>query len=147
MSETEQPQSLTPEQEKENKLLILAVNLRVAKEAESRTKKSRIAIEQVIAAEIPSDETGQKTVTLSNGTKITVKRGLSYKADLNEVQGVFNAEGPQDLIAPIKAKTTRELDVKGYEWYRANHPTLFAQLTQYVTITPRKVAVTLKEAS
>ena len=147
MSESEQPQPLTPEQEKENKLLILAVNLRVAKEAESRTKKSRIAIEQVIAAEIPCGDTGQKTITLSNGTKITVKRGLSYKANLSEVAAVLIQNADDSLPVPVKVKTTRELDIKGYEWYMANHPALYAQMATYVTVTPRKVAVTLQEIS
>lgn len=103
----------------------------------------RNQIETEIAALIPSEDMGQKTVTLKDGTKITVKRGLIYKADLNKIEFAL---ADFEALAPIETKTTRELDIEGYEWYRANDLLIFPHIAQHVTVTPRKVSVTLKAA-
>jgi len=66
----------------DDKLWELATQFRLAKIEEDLAKKKRIAVEDQIATLIPSKADGQKTVTLKNGTKVTVKRGLSYKAVL-----------------------------------------------------------------
>ena len=113
-----------------------------AKKAEATAICNRIQTEERIAALIPTKDVGQKTVTLPDGQKITVKRGLNYKAD---VQAIENAYCWVSLgySTPVKTKTTRELDVAGYEWYRNNNSDIFAKLSQYVTVTPKKVAVSL----
>ncbi len=118
----------------------LAYVLENAKEAEALAKRGRVDAEEQIAALVPTEDTCQKTITLDNGTKITVKRGLSYKADVQAIEKVFNE---LEQVAPLKSKTTVELDVKGYEYYRKEEPEFFGVLSQYVTVTPKKVAVSL----
>ncbi len=120
----------------------LAYVLKNAKAAEALAKSGRINAEEQIAALIPTKDTGQKIITLNDGTKITVKRGLNYKVDFDELYGDMVCTCPQH-IPPIKTKTTKELDSKGYEWYRENEPNVFGIISRHVTVTPKKVAVTL----
>jgi len=127
----------------DDKLWELAAEFRLAKIGEDLARKKRIALEDQIASLIPSKADGQKTITLKNGAKITVKRGLSYKADL---EGVCKLGIWGDSPPPIKSKTTHELDIQGYEWYRQNDPGIFNALSQHVTVTPRKPSVTVKPA-
>jgi hypothetical protein len=111
-----------------------------AKGDEERARRNRIAIEEKIAALVPTSEKGQQTITLGN-VKLTVKRDLSYTADLDAIEGLLTNP---ELPPPLKSKTTRELDVQGYEWYRANHPEVFTQLTEHVEVKPKKVAISVK---
>ncbi len=121
----------------------LAYVLKNAKAAETLAKRGRVDAEEQIAALIPTENIGQKTITLSDGVKITVKRGLNYKADCEAIEDVFIEDKTGKFFAPIKTKTTRELDVKGYEWYRINDSETFSAMSQHVTVTPKKVAITL----
>ncbi len=125
----------------EYKLMRLANELENAKAAEALAKRGRVEAEERIAALVPTEDVGQKTVTLDDGTKITVKRGLSYKAQTEEIQQCFLAAGVPH--PPLKSKTTVELDTKGYEWFKENDPQMFVVMSQFVTVTPKKVAVTL----
>lgn len=119
----------------------LAAQLLEHKREEDFWKAKRIESEQAIAAQIPGPEKGQKTVTLEGGTKITVNRGLSYKADIEAIRELLTGfESPP----PIKSKTTHELDVMGYEWYRDNLPDSFDRIAQHVTVKPRKVSVSVE---
>lgn len=126
-----------------DKLADLAAQLSTAKLREETTKQQRISVEEQIAALVPGPEKGQKTVKLPDGTKIVVERGLNYKADCQAIEKIFASEGETRFV-PVKTKTTRELDEKGYEWYFSNDPDGFALLSKYVTVTPKKVAVSLK---
>ena len=121
----------------------LAAQLLEHKIEEDFWKKKRIESEEVIAAQIPGPEKGQKTVTLEDGTKITVERGLTYKADLDAISELLTGS---ECPPPIKAKTAYELDIAGYEWYRDNMPDSFDRIVQHVTVTPRKVSVSVKAA-
>ena len=124
----------------------LSTRLSLVKVEELLAKKKRTAIEEQIALLIPGPDTGQKTVTLKDGLKITVKRGLNYKADLPEVAAVLVQNADDSLPVPVKTKTVRELDTQGYEWYRINHPRIFALIAKHVVVTRKKVAVSLKAA-
>lgn len=137
------PPKLTPAEEETIKLYVLAVNFRAAKAKEEGAKANRIAIEEQIAALVPGPEIGQKTVAIKDGSKFIVTRGLNYKADLD---GVKRAMASSTLPYPIASKTTHQLDVQGYEWFKANHPTLFSHIAQHVSVTPKKVSVVLKPA-
>lgn len=137
------PPKLTPAEEEAAKLYVLAVNLRAAKVAEESAKAHRITIEEMLAPLIPGPEIGSKTITLKDGSKVTITRGFNYKADLDEIE---KALAPyKEWPAPIKSKSTCQLDVDGYEWYRENHPEIFAQIAQHVSVTPKKVSVVLRE--
>lgn len=148
MPEDDQPQpvvKLTPAEERTKKLHILAMNLRYMKEREEGAKVNRIAVEDMIVELIPGKGIGQVTETLPDGSKIVVKRGLNYKADLSAIGAVLVQNADDELPVPIESKTTHKLDVRGYEWYRENHPEIFQRMTEYVTVTPKKVAVELKD--
>jgi hypothetical protein len=121
-------------------LIGLASDLILAKTVEDTAKQNRIAIEEKIAALIPGPERGQKTANLPDGVKITVERGFNYKADCQAIEKL----DLQITGYPIKTKSTRELDVVGYEWYQQNHPGLFSQISKHVVVTPKKVSVTIK---
>lgn len=131
-------------------LNILVSNLIVAKHNEEIARKERIAIEERIIEEIAfAEDRGQKTVTLKDGTKIVVKKELSYKVDfdaLEEERFPLDEDGDPPPM-PTKSKTTRELDVKGYEWYREHRPDVFRIIAQHVTATPRKPSVEVKVKS
>jgi hypothetical protein len=134
-----------PEESIEAKLAYFASRLITAKSTEESAKQQRIRIEEKLAELIPGPERGQKTVTLENGIKITVERGFNYKADTAGIDGICKGDNTQpDRFAPIKTKTTTELDVTGYEWYRDNDSEFFGMLSQFVTVTPKKVAVQVK---
>jgi len=132
--------SFTLTAELQIKLDELAGRLYLAKQKEDAAKADRIEIESQIAARIPTADQGQRTVPITGKAKLTVKRGLSHKADFDAITKVM-ADSKQ--ASPIKTKTTRELDVQGYEYYREHDPELFALLSQHVAVTPRKPAVTL----
>ena len=125
------------------KLHLLAWALNEAKHAEQAAKRVRVSLEEDIASHVQTDDSGQKTITLEDGSKITVKRGLIYKADVQDVREVFSSK-TGEFLAPITVKVEEKLDIKGYEWYRENHPEIFNEFTEFVTVTQKKVAVTLK---
>jgi hypothetical protein len=118
--------------------------LKNAKQAEDTAQRERIFIEEQIAALVHTKDVGQKTVTLSDGKKITVKRALNYRADCEAIQD-SHCWVSLGTPAPIKTKTTKTLDEKGYEWYRSNLPEVFNKISKHVTVTPAKVSVTLKD--
>ena len=115
----------------------LATNLYDAKKAEEAAKAQRIEAEEAIAALVETPENGSKTVT-AGAFKITVKRGLSYKADVQAILGLGLADPP--------LKTKIELHEKAYEEIRQTNHDLFSKVSRFVTVTPRKVAVSLNLA-
>jgi methionine aminopeptidase len=130
---------------REEELLSLSGQLASAKEDEEIAKATRISIEEEIAKLVPSPESGQKTVKLKDGSKLTVKRGLIYKADVEDIRNVFSDEAiSEKMYPPIKTTTKEELDEKGYEWYRLNYPQIFLELSEFVTVTPKKISVTIQ---
>lgn len=120
----------------------LACWLECAKQKEADSRSERICVEEEIAALVETKENGQKTVKAGEYS-VTVKRGLSYTADVEEL---LKMDKNPAFPPPIKVKTTRELDLEGYEWYRANHPHLFNLLATHVTVKPKKVSVSVKRA-
>jgi len=115
----------------------LASELLAAKAAESIAKQARIAVEHEMAALVPGNDESQRTISLADGTRITVKRGLIYSADLDEIEKLA-------LDPPIKSKTVRELDLEIYRWYRDNDPKAFSEIARHVETKPRKILVTVK---
>ena len=119
----------------------LAGKLATAKREESEAKARRIQMEEEIAALIETPENGSKTVEAGPGLKVTVKRSLIYKADIDAIKAL---DLPSNLI-PIKTKPAEDvLDVKGYEWIMENNHEISLRLVKHVTVTPAKVSVTLK---
>jgi hypothetical protein len=114
-----------------------------AKYHEDVAKQERIQLEERIASLVPGPEVGSKTHKVNDSMKVTVERGYNYKADLDAIVAALASDTEPELI-PVKVKTTRELDAKGYEWYKANDNDTYAKICQYVSVTPKKVAVTVK---
>jgi hypothetical protein len=136
---------------KQEEIDYLVRRLLSAKQTEEEAKTKRIACEEKLIALIPCPDRGQKTLTLSSGVKVTVEKGFNYKADIGKIQStIASLSESSDLSegtcypAPVKTKTTSELDVIGYEWYRENHPEIFSQIAPFVTVTPKKTSVTVK---
>ena len=126
--------------ESDSELRILAERLLTAKADEAEARDRRIVVEAQVASLIPTDGAESKTVTLSNGFKIVVKRPISYKAD---IPGILNCMEGTEYPSPIESKTTHSLDVKGYEWYRDQKPEMFAKLAKFVTVKSLKTSVGL----
>ncbi len=120
---------------------LLVPQLLDARMNEESAKVLRISIEERISNQIKTPEVGQKTVTLSDGTKVTVKRGLNYTADLEAILGIF---ATLDTPAPVEQKTTWKLDVKGYEWYREHRPDLYEAMMEHIAVKPAKTSVSIK---
>ena len=119
------------------RLAELVKELYVAKQNEEVAKKARIAVEEHIAALVPTAENGSRTVD-SGVMKVTVKRANSYKIDDEaEFARAFPA-----LVKEIPAKW--EIDVKAYEAERAKDSPLYREAAEHVAVTPKKVSVTLK---
>ena len=121
----------------------LVTKLRLAKIAENQKRQDRIAVEDRIAALMPTEGTKQTSVKLPDGTKVTVRRGLLYKADAVGLTKLFGEEFAGAHV-PLVYKTTTELDVPGYEWYRENQRAVFDRMLDHVTVKPKKISVTLE---
>lgn len=120
----------------------LATALYDAKKAEDAAKKIRIAVEDQIALMVETAENGSRTVNAGD-LKVTVKRALSYEADVNAIMKV---EGSEDDMPLTLVPAEWVFDEKRYEALRQENPALFAALSAHVTTKPRKVSVTLKLA-
>lgn len=129
---------MTPEIDQQ--LAVRAYALLMQKELEAYVRNRRVLLELEIAELIPS-ENASKIVTLKDGTKITVTRGLIYKANLEALDNL-RIDG---FSQPIRIKTTREFDHVEYERCRIDNPTAFAEMAKYVEVKPRKVAVSVRE--
>lgn len=131
----------------ESQLRSLCTKLLCAKKVEEQAKATRIAAEFAIAKLIPGPANGQKTKTFEDGIKVTVKRKLIYSANVVEIEKVVALVSDkigQEIPTPVESKTTRTLDVKGYEWFRNNAPDMFNLISKHVTVKPAKDAVTIK---
>lgn len=121
----------------------LVRHLVAAKRNEEELRAKRISIEEKIAALIPGPERGQITVSISDNVKVTVERGFNYKADCQGIAALFSSDFPEEH-QPVKQKSTYELDVPGYEYYKDQKPDVFKVLSQFVTVTPKKISVQVK---
>ena len=120
----------------------LVRRLRATKKTEEDIKAMRIICEEKIAALIPGPDRGQKTIKMADGTSVTVERGWLYKADGCAIEEAFAVAGLPH--PPVKLKTTISLDEVGYEWTRNNSPEAWIVLNGLVIVTPKKVAVSIK---
>ena len=116
--------------------------LATAKATEGLAVAKRIEWEQRVAAKIGGPEDGQKTTTLKDGTKITVKRGFLFDADCEGIAKLFRRQ-QYDHAAPIKSKTTVKLDEPAYKAYAKRFPATYRAIQEFVKVKPKKTAVTL----
>jgi len=126
-------------------LAIYCVRYLNAKQGVDMAKMQQNKAKVEIANRISTGGASQKTVTLHNGTKITVARGFNTKIDADEISKLFDTDEEfENFPKPLLTKTEQILDAQGYEWYRVNHPVLFAKIAEHVTLTPKAVSVTVK---
>ena len=125
-------------------LSTLAKELLEAKRAEDKAKAERIECEEAIAALIETDCNGSKTTDCGDGLKVTVKRGIIYKANVEAIRSELSAlEIPLPLTFVPPSPASYDFDEKAYEALRDSNPDLFKKVAVYVETKPRKVAVTL----
>lgn len=111
--------------------------LRSAKAKEAEAKAERIEVEQRILALVEdAPDNGSRTLKGERG-RISVKFGLSYKADIDALREI---EGAPLKFVPAKY----ELDAKAYEAMREADQAAFAKVAQFVTVKPKKPGVSLK---
>lgn len=123
-------------------LEVFSVRLLNAKQTiDIETKKRKEATTE-IANRIPIGDKTQKTVTLKGGSKIVVKGGFTTTVDIARIEALFLCDPDfAQFPAPVKETAVQSLDAKGYEWYRVNHPGLFAKIAQFVTLKPKVISV------
>lgn len=109
----------------------LLADLALAKTNEENAKRHRIAAEEKILEQFDLSDKERKTVKGTNGLTVTMQTGLTYKLD-------------KDFPENMPIKITKKLDEKEYEFIRAENPKVFAELSQYVTVSQKKPSVTLK---
>lgn len=133
-----------------NKLAELCAALYEAKKEEDSATAVRIGIEEQIAALVETGDNGSKTVDAENGLKVTVKRGMIYKADVAAIRDIGDQDLPSGVALPLKFVPPQpagyEFDEKAYEKMRELSPTAFALVAKHVEVKPRKVSVSLKLA-
>jgi hypothetical protein len=117
--------------------------LATAKVAEELAKDRRIAFEERVAAKIDGPPEGQKTITLKDGTKVTVTRGFNFKADCESIRKMFRREG-FDHAPPVASKTALKLDVPAYKKFAEQLPSVYRRMAEHVTVTPKKIAVEIR---
>ena len=119
----------------------LCTKLYDAKRTEDAAKEARIAVEEQIVALVNVGERETKTVDAGEGLKVTVKKAVSYKADLAAIEAL---KLPPEMNPVKRVPETTEFDEAGYEWLREHHPEVAARIDRFVEVKPRKPAVTLK---
>jgi len=126
-------------------LLRVALELKAARLQEAIARERRIDFEEKIIALIPAElkvNEGQTTVPLPDGSKIVTKAGVTIKADTAQIMDIFRHF--PEMPVPISSKTSYTLDLDGYEWYKKNHPGIYNDIAEHVTVTPKKIGVELK---
>lgn len=131
---------MSNEEQENTKLQTLIADLANAKQQEKEASQTRKELEEEIAEEIGKQEAlperGQHS-TQVGAYKVTIKNSINYKADVDAIKKTCAEVGFE--YPPVKTK--EELDTKGYEWLRENHPELFKQVSAHVTAKPSKPSV------
>lgn len=128
----------------ETELERLASSLFDAKRREDAAKTERVTLEEQIAAQIETAANGSKTVPIGNGLKITVKRAMGYKVDIDGLRESTLSEIPITFSEPVPAMPM--FDQKRYEALVEADSNAAALMAKYVTAVPKKPSVTIKFA-
>jgi len=124
----------------------LACKLAAAKKAETLAKNARIEAEEAIAVLVETEVNGSKTVDAGEGLRLTVKREMGYKVDIDAIREMDLDPDDTPLTLSKPKAATYMFDKKKYEAVIVAHPDLAAKLSEHVIATPRKVSVSLKIA-
>lgn len=110
------------------------------KEIEEEAKKDRVAVEDAILAQFPSDKLEGSVTNLNAG--ITVSYKLTRSVNTEAVQEAWEKLSPNARKA---FKWTAGLDLKAYRACQDMDPDSFAQVAEFVTSKPAKPAISVKE--
>lgn len=119
-----------------NDLEALAIALVNAKQNEDEAKKARIEAEEKLAEAIGGADMGTTSAKCGR-IGVSVKRGYSYRIDAPQS---FAKEFPDF----VKVRESIEIIPAKYEVQREADSKLYREMSEHVTVTPRKVAVELK---
>lgn len=109
----------------------LLADLALAKTNLSNAKEQVLKAEKEVIEAMDLKERGSTSLNGTNGLKVTVTTGYTYKLESGFPTGM-----------PTKVET--KLDSTKYEKVRENDPELFKTLSQFVTAKPKKPSVALK---
>ncbi len=120
----------------------LAVQLYRAKRAEEDCKKARIEIENQILSLVDMPEVGSRTFPAGE-LKLSCKKELSYTVD---ERGLFAAGLPDEAVRSLfeEVPATLKFVPSQYEDLKKYDPDMFAEVSKYVTVKPKKPSVTIK---
>jgi hypothetical protein len=122
----------------------LAVELSNAKVTEAKAKDIRIECEAEICKLVETEDVGSKTVPAGDRMKITVKRSISYKPDM---EALLELEGIKLPLTTVPEETIAEHDVfdkKLYEKMLKDPPMGFAKVLDCIVVNQLKPSVTIK---
>ena len=111
-----------------------------ARRDEEIAAKRRIDAEQRVLALHPAREEGSETFEAA-GFKVTLTGKLNYRCDDMDALIRACSQWPAHM-QPIK--TVVQLDTTGAKFLRANEPEVWRSLAQHVTVSPAKVAVSVR---
>jgi len=123
----------------------LVRELVAARNEEAIARGKRVMLEEDIAALVETPMNSSRTVEAGEGLKVTVKRALSYKADVDAIRS--GNVVPEELmpLTLVPAKPAEYVfDEKKYEQIIEDNPDAAARLAEHVIAKPRKVTVTPK---
>jgi len=122
----------------------LAIELSNAKLAESKAKETRIECEEEICKLVKTADSGSKTVPAGDRMKITVKRGISYKPDMEAMLALKGIKLPTETVPEKVIEEHEVFDKKIYEKMLADPPMGFAKVLDCITVNMLKPSVTIK---
>lgn len=120
----------------------LVQQLMTAKKDEAAANKKRIFIEEEIAKLVETADRGTKTVEAGEGFKVTVKRDMSYKVDLDALRQIDADILPLKPVPAVAA--TYKFDPKLYEELCSGTPELAKKFATCIEAKPKKTSITIK---
>ena len=115
------------------------MRLRNAKAAEEAAKRERIAIEEMIVSRFAAPDTGEGT---AKDGALSISWKVTRKVDADALQGVWADLGAN---AQKAFRWKPEVDLKHLRALQELDPASYVVAAKYVTATPAKPSVTLKE--
>lgn len=124
----------------EIQLPLLVARWKELKLAEAQAKDARAAVEAQILEHFPKDKTEGSVTDANVGVTATFK--VTRKVDTKALQGAWNTL-PE--VVQRAFKWGAEVDTKQYKALQDVAPEAFAQAVAFVTTTPNKPSITIKE--
>ncbi len=121
-------------------LAVLRTAFIQAKLAEDAAKAARLEIESAILAHFPTDKLEGSITDADFGITVTFK--VARKCDTARLQADWDKLSKNEQAA---FKWAADVDTKTYKALAELDPTSYSTVTAYVTTTPNKPAITVKD--